>query len=970
MPDLVSAFERGRQTVIDRRNAEITLMRQSMDLLMEQQMQPLQLQYEAQKYNLGIQQLESQAKLLPLQHQVDQARLSVESGQAQTALRQQQVEQAIVGRHVTRFEEGLEKEATLPFGQEHQAERDRLSGELQTGEDLAPIIADLQDELEFVDGEIERFNGLPEDQRAARPDELQQLTERRAEVQSSLESNQATIGDIEAKRGRVKELEDLSQAPSPATEHYIGMARDLDATSHPALQGVQGQVDGMLDLIYNNSPDGSPDRKAISGARNQARMRVLEKHRAMMPPDQREDFDSATSGITSILQGDQDFGAQWFDHFMKEVLPDSLKTATEDRRTMQKAILSGMSAGSEGSQGAALIDPARPVFEFKSADERTGYLFSSRMTEELGRMEGILRDNPAFKPGAVQTAIVKALTDRNFVYKGSSPIEQQWVNSASRWIRAKLRKESGASIGKEEAEQEARAFLPQPGESEESIQDKLNSLRSQTRDQITAIGNGPAANFLFDRLNPTTQGGQLIDPTADLFKDAKRIEIKEVPGAQIFRKPSGDYFLPNGSRLPQYNASAYGAALAKTIPPGELWVDEQGRVNVGPPEQTAPALGAQPQASPSPPAGSGITTPPSTTAPLPPVPSPQALIPQQSRSGKNATAQQGVDPTGDVPEGPTQVAASGGFISGQIMGKAIKQAPRPVGIDKPLIKPKAIVFHASAATQKHDELIGSMSREGYHLTIDKDGTVAQHWPLDRIASHAREGGYNWRSIGISLVGTDNDKGKGKRYIDSDSRTTLPATPAQLKAAKKLVGELQTMFPTLSEFVGHGETDRINRAHDEGLDVAQYVRGESSPAETPKKDYASGTLGAMLTSASSPGNDDSGWMNVQATRFGYDGDPYGDRNSTRGIGNRSNRLEPGSSIALKASTAAELGIDLKGGEMVDVMMPDGTIETLPVDDTIPKESGDEHRIDFYDPSGQRKSIDGSKIKIRRSRASEA
>lgn len=185
-------------------------------------------------------------------------------------------------------------------------------------------------------------------------------------------------------------------------------------------------------------------------------------------------------------------------------------------------------------------------------------------------------------------------------------------------------------------------------------------------------------------------------------------------------------------------------------------------------------------------------------------------------------------PTADatkVPTGPTKVSYEAGAVNGTVLGKAIKQVPKQVGSSKPLIKPKAIVFHSSAATQNQDELADSLSGKGYHFTIGRDGTVAQHWSTDQIAYHAREGGYNFRSIGISLVGTDNDRGGGARYVSGDSRTTLPATKAQLAAAKALVEQLQTIYPTIKEFKGHGETDPGNKAADEGLDVARFLRGE-------------------------------------------------------------------------------------------------------------------------------------------------
>ncbi len=111
----------------------------------------------------------------------------------------------------------------------------------------------------------------------------------------------------------------------------------------------------------------------------------------------------------------------------------------------------------------------------------------------------------------------------------------------------------------------------------------------------------------------------------------------------------------------------------------------------------------------------------------------------------------------------------------------------------------------------------------------------------------------------------------------------------------------------------------------------------------------------------PGED---WLSVQGTRYGYKGDPYRDPNSSKGIGNRQNVLHPRRSVALKESTAAKLGVNIKAGDRVSVMMPDGVSEVFTVDDTIPESSGGNDRIDFYDPTGLRKSIDGAGLRIRK------
>lgn len=61
---------------------------------------------------------------------------------------------------------------------------------------------------------------------------------------------------------------------------------------------------------------------------------------------------------------------------------------------------------------------------------------------------------------------------------------QKYRQAASQWIRAKLRKESGAAIGKDEMEQEFRTFFPQPGDSAEVVQQKAQARLDAERAMI------------------------------------------------------------------------------------------------------------------------------------------------------------------------------------------------------------------------------------------------------------------------------------------------------------------------------------------------------------------------------------------------------------------------------------------------------------------------------------------------------
>lgn len=58
------------------------------------------------------------------------------------------------------------------------------------------------------------------------------------------------------------------------------------------------------------------------------------------------------------------------------------------------------------------------------------------------------------------------------------------------WVRAKLRKESGATIGKEEEENEYRTYFPMPGDSPEMIAQKAQARRTAMDSMTSETGKG------------------------------------------------------------------------------------------------------------------------------------------------------------------------------------------------------------------------------------------------------------------------------------------------------------------------------------------------------------------------------------------------------------------------------------------------------------------------------------------------
>lgn len=83
---------------------------------------------------------------------------------------------------------------------------------------------------------------------------------------------------------------------------------------------------------------------------------------------------------------------------------------------------------------------------------------------------------------------------------------------------------------------------------------------------------------------------------------------------------------------------------------------------------------------------------------------------------------------------------------------------------------------------------------GYHIIIDRDGTVAYGRPVDQPGAHAK--GHNTNSVGIALIG-----GKGGDRSDLFSDHFTPAQDASLRAA---INSLKVQFPTINAVIGHND----------------------------------------------------------------------------------------------------------------------------------------------------------------------
>lgn len=159
--------------------------------------------------------------------------------------------------------------------------------------------------------------------------------------------------------------------------------------------------------------------------------------------------------------------------------------------------------------------------------------FANRMVNASQNM-GEVRSDLAFDPADVIQHHLKGMgTIGNLAMDSDF---QVYTTAAMDWIRAKLRRESGAVIAVEEAESEWRTYFPVPGDKPDTIKQKAASRRRVERSMAEE------SQGAFESMHPQSRGLGLYAPQTD--QDYSNVP----PGAyyldpgdgRVYRKPGGD----------------------------------------------------------------------------------------------------------------------------------------------------------------------------------------------------------------------------------------------------------------------------------------------------------------------------------------------------------------------------------------------------------------------------------------------
>jgi hypothetical protein len=121
-----------------------------------------------------------------------------------------------------------------------------------------------------------------------------------------------------------------------------------------------------------------------------------------------------------------------------------------------------------------------------SEGERNAAGFAHLMTEASKLLDNF--ESKGIATVATQAAGAVPLVGGYAQRTLQTPAQQQYNQAAQAWVRAKLRKESGASIGKDEMAQEIATYFPMPGDRAEVITQKRALRALATQSMVTAAG--------------------------------------------------------------------------------------------------------------------------------------------------------------------------------------------------------------------------------------------------------------------------------------------------------------------------------------------------------------------------------------------------------------------------------------------------------------------------------------------------
>lgn len=189
-------------------------------------------------------------------------------------------------------------------------------------------------------------------------------------------------------------------------------------------------------------------------------------------------------------------------------------------------------AGGVAAVNAASGVTAKP--EKFTEGMRNNAMYAQRMTAA----EKLMADTYEQKPSVTEKAV--GILGETAANATRSPDRQKALQAQRDWVRAKLRKESGAAIGVDEMNQEINTYFPQIGDSTDVIEQKKIAREQATQGLIQSAGG--AYSPPMEPAKPIMSRDQAQMPSSSLSVTApngKVYNFKSQAQANEFKRQAG-----------------------------------------------------------------------------------------------------------------------------------------------------------------------------------------------------------------------------------------------------------------------------------------------------------------------------------------------------------------------------------------------------------------------------------------------
>lgn len=196
----------------------------------------------------------------------------------------------------------------------------------------------------------------------------------------------------------------------------------------------------------------------------------------------------------------------------------------------------GVAVGDPTSFGVEKSAAAGYAQRMQNADS----IFDTLETEDTNAKSG--KTGAAGYAEAILSAVPSmGLTDamgQGIVKSAASPNQQKYLNAAEEWIRAKLRKESGAAIGAQEMINEYSTYFPTAGDTKEVIDQKRTLRLNATQAMKAASGGAYEGLFESNKEAPKAPAAPKAASSDGVARPKTKAEFDALPPGTMFKNPS------------------------------------------------------------------------------------------------------------------------------------------------------------------------------------------------------------------------------------------------------------------------------------------------------------------------------------------------------------------------------------------------------------------------------------------------